>query len=38
MVEWAESQGYNKDYDLDFINDEIEEAMDFDDDDMEDFM
>ena len=38
MVGWAEGQRYDKDYDLEFINNDIEEAMDFDDDDTEDFM
>lgn len=37
-VRWAESQEYDEDYDLESINDEMEEAMDFDIDDMEDFM
>ncbi len=37
MVGWAEEQRYDKDYDLEFINNDIEEAMDFDDDDMENF-
>ena len=37
-VRWTESQEYDEDYDLESINDEMEEAMDFDIDDMEDFM
>ena len=38
MVEWAEGQGYNEDYNLEFVNDEMEEVLDFDEDDLEDFM
>jgi len=38
IAEWAEEQGYDEDYDLEYINSEMEDVLDFDPDDWEDLM
>lgn len=38
IVEWAESQGYSGVYNLEDVNSEMEQILDFDPDDFEDFL
>lgn len=38
IVEWAEQQGYSDNYDLEYINSEMEDVLDFDPDDWEDLL
>ncbi|WP_407412269.1 IS1096 element passenger TnpR family protein, partial [Methanobrevibacter sp.] len=35
IAEWARGQGYHDDYDLDEINEEMEDILDFDSDDFD---
>ena len=37
IIEWGEGQGYHNDYDMDEINEDLEEILDFDINDLFDF-